>query len=52
MEIYCHGRFQKLGEVFFVKRVVYFWNKLPNDIKDSNSVKNDIKNHIKMISKK
>ena len=41
MEIYSINRFPKIKQLdFFSKRVIYFWNKLPNPIKNSNSVKN------------
>ena len=42
LEIYGQGRLQKLtiNQLdFFAIRVIYFWNKLPNQIKNSNSVK-------------
>ena len=38
MEIYCQGRFQKLTlliNFFFYIKVIYSWNKLPNQIKNS-----------------
>ena len=43
LEIYCQDRFQKLNlltnQIFFANRVIYFGNKLPNQIKNSSSVK-------------
>ena len=43
MEIYCQDRFKKLSLLtnwilIFAHRTIYFWNKLPNQIKNSNSV--------------
>ena len=42
MEIYCQNTSQKLNqlteEIFLVKRVIYFWNKLPNQNKNSNKI--------------
>ena len=40
LEIYCLGCFQKLltNRMFFVNKVIYFWNKLSNQIKNSNCV--------------
>ena len=43
-EIYCLGRFQKLSLlahwIIFANKVIYFWNKLPNQIKNGISVQN------------
>ena len=38
LDIYCQDRFQKRIE-FFAKRVKYFWNKLTDQIKNSNNEK-------------
>ena len=44
LEIYCQDRFQKLSLQtnwnFFDNIVLYFWNKLPNKIKNSYIVEN------------
>ena len=43
MEIYCQDRFQKpsllTNWIFFANRAIYFWYKLPNQIKNRNGVK-------------
>ena len=41
LEIYYQYSFQKLltNWIFFAYRVIYFWNKLPNQIKNSKRLK-------------
>ena len=44
MEIYCQDRLKKITSIhqfnFIAYRIIYFWNKLPNQIKNGNSVEN------------
>ena len=41
LEIYCLDKFQNyVYEPIGFFRAMYFWNKLPNQIKNSNSVEN------------
>ena len=40
VEIYNQSRLQKISINHFFLIVIYFWNKLPNQIKNSNSIKN------------
>ena len=41
LRIYCQGRFQKLSLLTNWNYIflIYFWNKFPNQIKNSNNVK-------------
>ena len=55
MEIYCQDRFSKLSLLtnLFLLNIIYYWNKLPNQIKTSvKSFKNKLDYCRKYVKKK
>ena len=52
LKIFCQGRFQKLNLLNnWIFLLIYFQNKLPNQIKNSNDVKN-VKSELDDLKKK